>query len=318
MRKLALFSLVLLQTNSLIAQPLDEQIQLDVGGNDIYLEIAGPHREAPLLVFLHGGPGNAAISFLPFRAETGRQLEQEFLIAYMHQRGDGKSSSVPASELTVSAHIDDVAKVVDFLMERYDQEKVHLLGHSWGGQLAVLYADAHREAVDSLILVSSPMSSTYRDSLEFTLEWAQEVGNSEAVAQLIEMDPDVRTLEGIFTLNRWTAEARGGMVDFAKLFETYDINGEYPNWQERRNTILEAMGQEVSNLDLSPVISSLEIPALFVSSARDAVVPEKTMRRDYENYAGPKQFVVLEDSHHIPFIDQPDDLAEAIRSFLLE
>jgi hypothetical protein len=41
------------------------------------------------------------------------------------------------------------------------------------------------------------------------------------------------------------------------------------------------------------------------------------MRRDYDNYRGPKSFVLLKNSHHLSFIDEPDNLTSALRTFLL-
>ena len=46
--------------------------------------------------------------------------------------------------------------------------------------------------------------------------------------------------------------------------------------------------------------------------------PQTSMRRDYALYSGPKKFVLLNDSHHLPFIDEPDAVARTVREFLLE
>ncbi|MEQ5790769.1 hypothetical protein J4E06_06880 [Muricauda sp. NFXS6] len=48
----------------------------------------------------------------------------------MHQRGTGNSGQVPLSTQTVGNHMDDVDRVVDYLLERFGREKVHLMGHS--------------------------------------------------------------------------------------------------------------------------------------------------------------------------------------------
>ena len=58
------------------------------------------------------------------------------------------------------------------------------------------------------------------------------------------------------------------------------------------------------------------VPALFVCGNNDAIVPCKGMRRDYEKYGGEKRFVVLDDSHHLPFLDEPETLAQEVSSFL--
>jgi pimeloyl-ACP methyl ester carboxylesterase len=137
----------------LLAEQVDDQTFVDVGGTEVYVEVAGANEDAPLVLYLHGGPGNAALGIVGFQADVGRRLEQEFLVAYLHQRGAGKSPAVPDSEQTIANHVNDVDKVVEFLTDEYARAKVHLLGHSWGGMLAALYTEAHRDKVDKLVLV---------------------------------------------------------------------------------------------------------------------------------------------------------------------
>lgn len=322
MKNWELLCLVLLAACDRPASSVNERMTLDVGGNELFLEIAGPSADAPLLLFLHGGPGNVVAGVLQFRATVGRQLEQDFLIAYLHQRGAGKSSPVPASEQTVSAHIGDLEQVVDALTERYDQNRVHLLGHSWGAILAALYADGHGEDVEKLVLVSATVNvrSQFRDSREATLEWAKEEGVAEAVEQLAGVDTAFETPKDVGVVGRWASQARGGIARRldTNVIERLALRLEYPNWQERTAEIGGAMIEETLDIDLHDAIASFETPALFVSGALDTVVAEASMRRDYARYGGPKEFILLEDSHHLPFIDEPDALARAVREFLLE
>jgi proline iminopeptidase len=314
--------LLMLPSSLLLAQPVSEKVMLDVGENELYLEIAGQSMDAPLLLYLHGGPGNVVAGVLPFQANVGQQLEQDFLVAYLHQRGAGKSSPVPASEQTVSAHIRDLEKVVDLLTEQYDQDRVYLLGHSWGAILAAVYADGHREDVEKLVLMSATVNvrSQFRDSREATLEWARGEEIAEAIEQLSGVDVSFETTTDTGVVGRWASQARGGIgrrFDMG-LIERFTVNIDYPNWQERTAEIGRAMIEETLEIDLHGAIASFDIPALFVSGALDTVVPETSMRRDYARYGGKKEFALLEDSHHLPFIDEPDKLVQAVREFLLE
>jgi pimeloyl-ACP methyl ester carboxylesterase len=229
---------------------------------------------------------------------------------------------VPGSEQTISAHIDDLVKVVDYLTERYGQDKVHLMGHSWGGMLAGHFAVSHSENIEKLVLISTAMNvkSLLRDSHEGALKWAQEKDIPQAVMELTALDQSYDTVQHFGVVLGWANQAGGtaGDFDMEAFLESHNIDTDYPDWREQHSNINGAMMRQVLEIDLSGSFSSLNVPALFVSGALDTIVTEKTMRRDYDNYHGKKSFVLLEQSHHLPFINQPDELAQAIRTFLSE
>lgn len=104
----------------------------------------GPQRPAPGLVLLHGGPG------LPMDYEPVVQLlATRFTVLALDQRGTARSP-VTDDRYTVAACVGDIESVVDAL----GGAPVHLFGHSWGGLLAQIYAQARPERVASLLLVS--------------------------------------------------------------------------------------------------------------------------------------------------------------------
>src|SRR5436309_3442463 len=107
-----------------------------ISSNDtkLFLELRGPSRNTPILLFLHGGPGNV-FGLVSFRAYAGPQLESKYLVAYLHQRGVLNSPAVPDSTQTVASHIADVHNVIHYLRTRFPNRRLYVLGHSWGGTL---------------------------------------------------------------------------------------------------------------------------------------------------------------------------------------
>ena len=183
----------------------------------------------------------------------------------------------------MSAHISDLEKVVEFLTKEFDQQRVSLLGHSWGAILAALYAEGHQEDVEKLILMSATVNvlSQFVDSREATLEWAREEGVAEAIAQLTDVDTSFETQDDRDTVGRWASQARGGFgrnLDMG-LIERVANSLEYPNWQERTAQIGSAMIDETIKINLRDAFASFDIPALFVAGALDTIVPEISMRR---------------------------------------
>lgn len=313
--------LLLVASGCALQGPVNERLMIDVGETELYVDVAGQRTDAPLLLFLHGGPGSVA-HLVMFQETVGRELERDFLVAYVHQRGTGKSPPVPDAALTIPAHVDDLAKIVDDLTARYGPDKVDVVGHSWGGMLAALYATSHREKIEKLVLISTAVNvkALLRDSYEAALKWAQEENIPQAITELTALDSSFDTVQHFGTVLGWANQAGGVAKDFDMdaYVARLGIDTEYPNWRERQGAINQAMMQQVLNIDLSASFPSLDMPVLFVSGARDAIVTETTMRREYDAYRGPKSFVLLQESHHLPFIDQPEELAEALRTFLSE
>lgn len=319
MKKIIFFCFFLLQSSVLTAASISDRVSLDMGGAVLFLEVSGPSQDAPLLLFLHGGPGSVA-HLVMFKSTVGQQLEQDFLVAYLHQRGTGSSSPVPDSEQTMANNVKDVDGVVDYLTRKYGQKQVRLVGHSWGGMLAGAYAVSHPEKISKLVLMSTAMNFKLllEDTYKNDLDWAQKAGDAEATAELTALDRSFDTPEHYGVILSWADRAGGIAKDFDMdgFLKSHDVDKDFPTWKAQQQQANVALIPDMLKLNLSEPMSRLHVPVLFVSGALDTIVREVTMRRDYDNYSGPKSFLLLEHSHHLPFIDEPGPLTSALRDFL--
>jgi pimeloyl-ACP methyl ester carboxylesterase len=134
---------------------------LSVNGVRLFARRVGSGR---LVVVLHGGPGAHHDYLLPQydRLARGRALQ------YYDQRGGGRSPVDRAVPVGWQAHVADL----DALLEAWDAVPGTLLGYSWGGLLAVLYAIAHPARVARLALVC-PAPVTAADRRRFEAAFAQ-------------------------------------------------------------------------------------------------------------------------------------------------
>jgi pimeloyl-ACP methyl ester carboxylesterase len=109
-----------------------------LGGVDQWLIIRGEDVNKPVLLFLSGGPGaSEAARVLRFNQE----LEKHFVVVIWEQRGCGKSYPARA-DLTVGRYTADVIELSEMLRERFDEQKIYLVGHSWGTIIGVRAAQA--------------------------------------------------------------------------------------------------------------------------------------------------------------------------------
>lgn len=126
-------------------------------GQNLYTKSFGNSKDKPI-IFLHGGPGYNCVNF---EATTAQQLAVKgyFVIVY-DRRGEGRSKD-PNSKFTFKQTFDDLISIY----ERYGINKAILIGHSFGGVVATLFAETNPKMVQSVILVSTPVSlqSTFKN-----------------------------------------------------------------------------------------------------------------------------------------------------------
>ncbi|MES2417388.1 MAG: alpha/beta hydrolase [Bacteroidota bacterium] len=138
---------------------IDTEFYIPVEKSNLFVRIVG-NADKPLIIDLHGGPG----AFSGFDHESyGKYLEDNYLIAYLDQRGGGKSEICNDSTmLTVSQFVKDLDVVVDTLKHKYKGKAVNLLGSSWGGTYGLLYLISHQEKINSFVCTSGKANSIYQ------------------------------------------------------------------------------------------------------------------------------------------------------------
>lgn len=134
---------------------LDEHYTFEIndpGGGELYVERVGP-QDAPVIFYLHGGPGYNSASF---RDLAGDMLEP-YQVIYADQRGSGRSLSAAAQlgnddegRLEPSHFVHDVVAI----LERLELPAATLLAHGFGALIAVGVAAQYPERVERLILVN--------------------------------------------------------------------------------------------------------------------------------------------------------------------
>jgi len=172
----------------LVEGSIAEERRVTLGGWDQYVLIRGRDRTAPILLYLHGGPGT---SEMPVLRVYNAALEEDFVFVNWDQRGTGKSYSAnldPAT-LTLDRMTRDLDELVDLLRAEFGQDRIMLVCHSWGTQLGLEYVARHPEKVAAYVGVGQISDATQSDALGYA--WAL----AEATAR--DDDEAVGTLEGI-------------------------------------------------------------------------------------------------------------------------
>ena len=142
---------------------------VNIGGHDLAMMIRGVSTDNPVLLFLAGGPGGTELGAM--RQHSGA-LEEDFTVATLDQRGTGRptTSSTPPTRSPWGAVSDTIA-VTDYLRDRFGQDKVYLVGQSWGSILGVLAAQQQPELYRGVIGAGQMVSPRATDRIIYRTPW---------------------------------------------------------------------------------------------------------------------------------------------------
>ncbi len=152
---------------------IDSLERVRLGGVDQWILIRGHDASDEVLLFVHGGPGVPNMPLCHLNAD----LEKRFVVVQWDQRGAGKSfsTSVPPKAMTIDQFVSDARALTQLLIERFDKDKIYLLGHSWGSVIGAKTAARYPELFNAYIGVSqvTNVMETQKLLYERTLETAK-------------------------------------------------------------------------------------------------------------------------------------------------
>jgi proline iminopeptidase len=275
------------------------------------------------VLVIHGGPG------LPFLEPMSglEPLTGEFKFHYYDQRGCGESTR-PVDQfesqnmyenmmtldktLGLGAQIADIERIRRILGD----DKLILIGHSWGGFLASLYAAEFPEHVEALILISPAnmlvMPQPDADSDLFTivrenLPADQQAGFDEFMSEYMDFNALFqKSEEDLVAMNEQFGEYYIQVVDVPAQMPQQGKSGGWMVWAQ-----YVSMGQQH---DYRAALKDVTAPVLVIHGAND--LQSEAASRLYQEAFPNAEFIVIENASHFSFEEQPDEFAKIVMGFL--
>ncbi len=257
----------------------------------------------PKILVMHGGPGADHRYLLPQMLHFARDHQMFFF----DQRGGGRSRAPDNSPVTWQTHMEDMAAVINELA----LEPLTLVGYSFGGLLSLLYAleTTARNNLPTprrMVLIDpAPVNRGFRGDFEGEFSRRQKSDAVEEMrAQLNASGMRDRDPDGY--------RQRAFEVSVAAYFaDPHDARELTPFRIISR--VQQSVWESLGNYDLLPRLSAVKYPTLIVHG-RDDPIPvassieaAKVMNAD---------LIVLDDCGHVPYVEQPERLFQAVESFL--
>jgi proline iminopeptidase len=271
-----------------------------INGVRLWYRVAGtPSADVPPVIFLHGGPGQGSVAFAEL---AGPALERTLRMVYLDQRGSGRSERPWTGDYTMATLVEDIEGVRRHL----GGSRIVLVGHSFGGTLALEYAAAYPERVAGLVFVAglwdAPRQGGYRCERMLALHpeeeddggacewfWRLPADRREA-AQAALMFPD-----DAVRVRQDSVEAASGLRNTGELSSALFRAG-LPQYRFTAQ-------------------DRLAMPVLVISGRHDGAAVSRGLRELAELLPA-ASFIEYEGSGHFVYLDEPERFARDVTAFV--
>jgi pimeloyl-ACP methyl ester carboxylesterase len=276
----------------------------------------------PVVLFLHGGPGT---SELTLNRRNTRELEKHLTVVNWDQRGAGKSFAAGRDTrgMNVNQFVDDVIDLSSYLAERFEQDRILLVGHSWGSALGLLTVHRRPDLFAAYVGIgqASHQAEGERLSYDWTLEQAEKAKDSTSVRKLKEIGPPPYTgsnWRSKFMTQRRLLGKFGGEYHKSKIgalgvvLKSLICSPEYTildrlNYFRGIFHSLDTVMPQVFQLDLFEQVAEVAIPVYFCLGRHDYEVPAELSARYFEHLKAPhKELLWFEESAHMPNTEESE------------
>ena len=308
-----------------------ELTELELNGRKQWISLRGWDKNSPVLLFLAGGPGGSQMAAV--RHEL-KELEKHFVVVNWDQPGSGKSYYAErTNNITVQTYIQDGYALTEYLKDRFSQEKIYLLGESWGSALGVFLVDMYPDSYYALIGTGQMVDFAETERIDYAeaLEIAQAKNDADLIKRLkANGEPpyygkDVTWKSAVY-LNYLSAYMAANPEIHNPGYNTFrDIaSPEYGlldkiNYFRGLVNTYNHVYQQLYTIDMRVDFTKLNVPVYFFLGRHDINAPTVLVEDYYRVLDAPdKEIVWFEHSGHSPWINEPEKFVTEVLSCLSE
>lgn len=284
---------------------VDEQVKMNLNGAPQFVSIRAQTENAPLLLYLHGGPGDAA---LPLVMKYNRDLEKRFTVVVWEQRGAGKSYYKFDGAVTMDVFLQDLYVLATRLLSRFQQKSLYLVGHSWGSVLGLRFVQRHPELVRAYVGCGQVVNM--KKSCRMAYEYALAHADEKSLQRLRKIDCSYQSdgwLSDLLFVTKQVVRHKGslyGQTNYNNLVKPFLCSKYYsiPDLIRRQKGSLQAiqyLWQELMQVDFESQ-TRFHAPVILVEGRHDHHVSSALAKQYFDRIETEKQFHWFEKSCHFP------------------
>lgn len=311
---------------------VDEGLYITLGEQEQYLLIRGEDISNPVIVWLHGGPASPD-AFINYTFQ--KYLVDEYTVVNWDQRGCGRTyyrnkDTDPNNKTTSfeQAQI-DLDELVDYLRERFNTDKVILVGHSYGTILGSKYTLDHPDKVAAYIGIGQFVDMESEDySYENALEIATVRGDdTSAMEEAYKRYSEDKTLVNMRQLrihvSKYHPVPREANTIWAGVASPYmgisDLRwfikqlGSFEDFISLNRKLFDY----ILIADVRDYGLEYQVPVGFISGSEDWITPVKYSENYYNTVSAPmKDLALIDGCGHSPHYDSPIEFCATLKGML--
>lgn len=303
-----------------------------LGGIDQWIQIRGEDRDNPVVLFMHGGPGNSESAL----SALFRPWEKYFTVVMWDQRCAAKTFErngvVSCNGMSVESVATEGIQLAEFLRKHLHHNKIIALGHSWGTMIGVRMIHDRPDLFSAYVGTGQVMSIAEKEPVIYarTMARLHAAHADEAIRKLEAVHPPYHSLDEIEVERDLSDEydipserdLRNNLtttVLFAPDWSILDIYWFLKSGGYAENATI----SHIDHFDARSLGPDFEVPFFIFNGAEDSITPTDHARRYFDWVRAPhKEFVSFPNAGHSAVLTQPDaflrELVGRVRSIAIQ
>lgn len=278
-----------------------------INGAEQFVAVRAEQPGLPLLLYLHGGPGDAA---LPLVLKYNQALARRFTLVIWEQRGAGKSYYPFAAqeEIRIDTFVQDAKTLIELLLKKFHQNALYLVGHSWGSVLGLRLCRRFPHLIHTYIGCGQVVNM--KKACRIAYDYALSQASGKAARRLAQTDcayTGAEWLEDLLFVTGQVVRHKGSLYgerSYRKLAAAVILSKEYGvrdliRRQKGGMQSIRALWPELMDVSFESD-TSYETPIVLIEGKHDYHVSSALAKEYFDTVTSEKQFYLFEHSCHFP------------------
>jgi pimeloyl-ACP methyl ester carboxylesterase len=316
-----LVGVMLLPAVAWAAAGIHQSLYVPLGGVEQWISIDGEDEANPVLLVVHGGPGDVQWP----QADKYVAWQKFFTVVQWDQRGAGHtyghSGGDSTPDVTLRRIAGDGVELADYLAQRFSKKKIVVLGHSWGSVVAVTMVKARPDLFAAYVGTGQVESWAVMVQSQFDLLLAKARADKDE-SEIKELEaigtPDPTNTDQFFHFSRnfrslWASADQEWLQHLRTQAQSLKGNKDFDDDEKGQMFSGKSVLPDQVREDLAKTSTRIGT-AFFVIQGRDDVITPTKAARDYFNkvQAPYKELVLIPDAGHFAFMTSGEAFLAAL------